>query len=400
MMGCFSFLFHKKIPSPTTHLSDHEEDLYGLRNVSIFSYKDLRVATDDFSPTSKIGEGGFGCVYKGRLKNGNMAAIKVLSTKSRQGVQEFLTEIQVISDIEHENLVKLYGCCVEDDHRILVYNYLENNSLAHALLGEGSSGIQYSWKTRTKISIGIAKGLAYLHEQVRPHIIHRDIKASNILLDKDLTPKISDFGLAKLIPPDKSHLSTRVAGTLGYLAPEYAIRGHLTRKADIYSFGVLLIEIVCGRCNTNTRLPIEEQFLLERVWRLYESQELVLLVDTTMDGAFDAEQACKFLQIGLLCTQDAPKLRPSMSRVVKMLTGEMEVNKDTITKPGLITDFMDLKIKNPPKTRPENIKAAYDYILSSESDHSSLPSGTSSQVTTFTTIPNDQSTYLSTNPLQ
>nr|GMC75606.1 cold-responsive protein kinase 1 [Ipomoea batatas]GME02834.1 cold-responsive protein kinase 1 [Ipomoea batatas] len=341
-MGCFSFLFHKKIPSPTTHLSDHEEDLYGLKNVSIFSYKDLRVATDDFSPTSKIGEGGFGCVYKGRLKNGNMAAIKVLSTKSRQGVQEFLTEIQVISDIEHENLVKLYGCCVEDDHRILVYNYLENNSLAHALLG-----------------CAISRGA---------------------LLSIKLIFLFSCFR--------------------GYLAPEYAIRGHLTRKADIYSFGVLLIEIVCGRCNTNTRLPIEEQFLLERVWRLYESQELVLLVDTTMDGAFDAEQACKFLQIGLLCTQDAPKLRPSMSRVVKMLTGEMEVNKDTITKPGLITDFMDLKIKNPPKTRPENIKAAYDYILSSESDHSSLPSGTSSQVTTFTTIPNDQSTYLSTNPLQ
>nr|GMC74427.1 putative serine/threonine-protein kinase [Ipomoea batatas] len=341
-MGCFSFLFHKKIPSPTAHLSDHEEDLYGLRNVSIFSYKDLRVATDDFSPTSKIGEGGFGCVYKGRLKNGNMAAIKVLSTKSRQGVQEFLTEIQVISDIEHENLVKLYGCCVEDDHRILVYNYLENNSLAHALLDYG--------------------------------------QRKGALLSIKLIFLFSCFR--------------------GYLAPEYAIRGHLTRKADIYSFGVLLIEIVCGRCNTNTRLPIEEQFLLERVWRLYESQELVLLVDTTMDGAFDAEQACKFLQIGLLCTQDAPKLRPSMSRVVKMLTGEMEVNKDTITKPGLITDFMDLKIKNPPKTRPENIKAAYDYILSSESDHSSLPSGTSSQVTTFTTIPNDQSTYLSTNPLQ
>nr|GLL22460.1 putative serine/threonine-protein kinase [Ipomoea trifida] len=364
-MGCFSFLFHKKIPSPTAHLSDHEEDLYGLRNVSIFSYKDLRVATDDFSPTSKIGEGGFGCVYKGRLKNGNMAAIKVLSTKSRQGVQEFLTEIQVISDIEHENLVKLYGCCVEDDHRILVYNYLENNSLAHALLV--TSLHSYC------ITLSICPSL-WIMKRVK------NVKTSGALLSIKLIFLFSCFR--------------------GYLAPEYAIRGHLTRKADIYSFGVLLIEIVCGRCNTNTRLPIEEQFLLERVWRLYESQELVLLVDTTMDGAFDAEQACKFLQIGLLCTQDAPKLRPSMSRVVKMLTGEMEVNKDTITKPGLITDFMDLKIKNPPKTRPENIKAAYDYILSSESDHSSLPSGTSSQVTTFTTIPNDQSTYLSTNPLQ
>ncbi|VFQ87017.1 unnamed protein product [Cuscuta campestris] len=379
-MGCFSFLNRSKF-----HSSEMNEDLYGMRNVSVFSYKELRVATNGFCPTNKIGEGGFGSVYKGRLKNGKMAAIKVLSAKSRQGVQEFLTEIQVISDMEHENLVKLYGCCVEDDHRILVYNYLENNSLGHSLLGGGCSGVQFDWKTRTKICIGVALGLTYLHEQVRPHIVHRDIKASNILLDKDWTPKISDFGLAKLIPPDKTHVSTRVAGTLGYLAPEYAIRGQLTRKADIYSFGVLLIEIICGRCNTNTRLPIEEQHLLEKVWRLYEREELVLLVDSSLDGQFDAEQACRFLQIGLLCTQDNPKLRPSMSRVVKMLTGEMEVEKDNITKPGLITDFMDLKIKNPPKTNLASVKAVYDYILSSESDNSTLLSGASSHVTTFTT---------------
>ncbi|KAL0306154.1 UNVERIFIED_CONTAM: Cold-responsive protein kinase [Sesamum radiatum] len=173
----------------------------------------------------------------------------------RQGVREFLTEIQVISDIEHENLVKLYGCCVEGNHRILVYNYLENNSLARTLLGGSQNGIYFNWPTRVKICIGVARGLAYLHKEVRPHIIHRDIKASNILLDKDLTPKISDFGLAKLIPPNVTHVSTRVAGTVGYLAPEYAITGQVTRRADIYSFGVLLIEIVSGRSNNNTRLP-------------------------------------------------------------------------------------------------------------------------------------------------
>ncbi|CAH9107747.1 unnamed protein product [Cuscuta epithymum] len=385
-MGCFSLLYRNrgKFNSSTTRSSEFDEDLYGIRNVSVFSYKDLRVATNNFCPTNKIGEGGFGSVYKGRLKNGKMAAIKVLSAKSKQGVQEFLTEIQVISDIEHENLVKLYGCCVEDEHRILVYNYLPNNSLGHSLLGGRGSGLQFDWKTRSKICIGVATGLAYLHEQVKPHIVHRDIKASNILLDNDLTPRISDFGLAKLIPPDKTHISTRVAGTLGYLAPEYAIRGQLTRKADIYSFGVLLIEIICGRCNTNTRLPIEEQYLLERVWQLYERGELVQLVDSSLDGNFDAEQACRFLRIGLLCTQDAPKLRPSMSRVVKMLKGEMEEEKDNITKPGLITDFMDLKIKNPQKTKPASVKAAYDYILSSESDSSTLASQASSQ--TLTTI--------------
>ncbi|XP_004248347.1 cold-responsive protein kinase 1 [Solanum lycopersicum] len=384
-MTCFP-LFHRKHQSSTRHASEFDDELSGVKNVTLFSYKQLRIATDDFSTLNKIGEGGFGSVYKGRLKSGKMAAIKVLSSESKQGVREFLTEIKVISDVDHENLVKLYGCCIEDDHRILVYNYLENNSLAQTLLGGGHSSIQFSWRTRTKICIGVAKGLAYLHEQVKPHIIHRDIKASNILLDKDLTPKISDFGLAKLIPPNATHVSTRVAGTIGYLAPEYAIRGQATRKSDVYSYGVLLIEIVTGRCNTNSRLPIDEQYLLERTWQLYERNELVMLVDTSLDGDFDAEQACRYLKIGLLCTQDALKLRPSMSTILKMLNGEMEVNDNKITKPGLISDFMDLKIKS---SAPEQINAAYDYVLS---DNTTLPSTSSSQGnSTFTTAAYDQS---------
>lgn len=386
VMTCFP-LFRRKHQSSTRHASEFNDELSGVKNVTLFSYKQLRIATDDFSTVNKIGEGGFGSVYKGRLKSGKMAAIKVLSSESKQGVREFLTEIKVISDVDHENLVKLYGCCIEDDHRILVYNYLENNSLAQTLLGGGHSSIQFSWRTRTKISIGVAKGLAYLHEQVKPHIIHRDIKASNILLDKDLTPKISDFGLAKLIPPNATHVSTRVAGTIGYLAPEYAIRGQATRKSDVYSYGVLLIEIVTGRCNTNSRLPIDEQYLLERAWQLYERKELVLLVDTSLDGDFDAEQACRFLKIGLLCTQDSLKLRPSMSTILKMLTGEMEVNDNKITKPGLISDFMDLKIKS---SDPEQINAAYDYVLSDNT--TTLPSTSSSQGnSTFTTAAYDQS---------
>ncbi|KAK4344469.1 hypothetical protein RND71_034645 [Anisodus tanguticus] len=390
-MTCFP-LFCRKNQSSTRHTSEFDDELSGVKNVTLFSYKQLRIATDDFSPVNKVGEGGFGSVYKGRLKSGKMAAIKVLSSESKQGVREFLTEIKVISDVDHENLVKLYGCCIEDDHRILIYNYLENNSLAQTLLGGGHSSMQFSWRTRTKICIGVAKGLAYLHEQVKPHIIHRDIKASNILLDRDLTPKISDFGLAKLIPPNATHVSTRVAGTIGYLAPEYAIRGQATRKSDVYSYGVLLIEIVTGRCNTNSHLPIDEQYLLERTWQLYERKELVLLVDTFLDGDFDAEQACKFLKIGLLCTQDGLKLRPSMSTILKMLTGEMAVDDNKITKPGLISDFMDLKIKNGPKTRPEQINAAYDYVLSSEDNTTTLPSTSSSQGnSTFTTVAYDQS---------
>ncbi|CAL5341507.1 unnamed protein product [Camellia sinensis] len=386
-MTCFSFLCGRRDKSEKLS-TQFDAELQGVNNVNLYTYKELRTATDDFSHANKIGEGGFGSVYKGRLKNGNIAAIKVLSPESRQGAKEFLTEIKVISDIEHENLVKLYGCCVEGDHRILVYNYLENNSLAQTLIGGSYSSIQFSWRTRTRICVGIARGLAFLHESVRPHIVHRDIKASNILLDKDLTPKISDFGLAKLIPANMTHVSTRVAGTIGYLAPEYAIRGQLTRKADIYSFGVLLVEIVTGRCNTNTRLPVEEQYLLERTWDLFERRELVGLVDTALNGDFDAEEACRFLKIGLLCTQDTPKLRPSMSTVVKMLIGEVDINENEITKPALITDFMDLKVKSARKATPDMNNINYNFASSSGNlENLTMSSGTSSCATmTFTAI--------------
>ncbi|KAB1216500.1 hypothetical protein CJ030_MR4G023087 [Morella rubra] len=260
----FDYLLHPLQHEKRLLIASMSTDLSGVKNIILYSYKELQAATNDFSRANKIGEGGFGSVYKGTLKNGSVAAIKVLSAHSSQGLREFLTEIKVISEVEHDNLVKLYGCCAEGSHRILVYGYLENNSLAQTLLGGCHSSIQFSWQTRRKICIGVAQGLAFLHEDVHPHIIHRDIKASNILLARDLTPKISDFGLAKFIQHDLTHISTRVAGTAGYLAPEYAIRGQVTRKADIYSFGVLILEIVSGRCNTNRRLPAEEQYLLLR----------------------------------------------------------------------------------------------------------------------------------------
>ncbi|XP_030440711.1 cold-responsive protein kinase 1 [Syzygium oleosum] len=387
-MSCFPFLCRDKVDTHTGDAYEVDGEISNIPNVKLFNYKQLKAATDDFSEAYKIGEGGFGSVYKGRLKGGKIAALKVLSAESRQGEREFLTEINVISEIEHENLVKLYGCCVESNQRILVYNYLENNSLAQTLLGGNHSNIQFSWQTRYRICIGVGRGLAFLHEQVQPPIIHRDIKASNILLDRDLTPKISDFGLAKLIPDNATHVSTRVAGTLGYLAPEYAIGGRLTIKADIYSFGVLLVEIVSGRCNTNTRLPPEEQYLLERTWDLHERKELVGLVDTSLNGHFDAEEACRFLKIGLLCTQDNPKRRPSMSTIVKMLTGEIGIDENKIRKPAMISDFMDLKVRGPPKSKSTS------YNLTSSSDNrenSTLSSGASTSGTMTTLAANDQS---------
>ncbi|XP_022717231.1 cold-responsive protein kinase 1-like isoform X1 [Durio zibethinus] len=381
-MTCFSFLFsRKKAPFSDENTVEIDEEVSGIQNTTLFTYRELKMATENFHYSNKIGEGGFGAVYKGTFRDGTMAAIKVLSAYSNQGVREFLTEINVIADIEHENLVKLCGCCVEGNHRILVYGYLENNSLAQTLLGGGHSSMQFSWQARRNICIGVAKGLTFLHEEVRPHIVHRDIKASNILLDKNLMPKISDFGLAKLFPDNLTHITTRVAGTAGYLAPEYAIRGQLTRKADIYSFGVLLLEIVTGRSNTNRKLPLSEQYLLERAWNMYEHGQLVELVDTSLNGDYNNEEAQKFLKIALLCTQDLPKLRPSMSEVVKMLMGEESMDDLNISKPGLLSEFMSLRgAKGKPDMTSEG---------TGEGGNSSSPSGnitTSYATMTFNSI--------------
>ncbi|XP_044946919.1 cold-responsive protein kinase 1-like [Hordeum vulgare subsp. vulgare] len=341
-MACFRLFRWKRKSRSQIVQQDIDIPLHG--NVKIYSSKELKRATRNFCSGNKLGQGSFGCVYLGKLKNGQKVAIKVLSSESKQGTREFLNELSVISSITHHNLVKLHGCCVDGGQKMLVYNYLENNSLARTLFSNAHSSIRFDWRTRVKICIGVADGLAYLHEEIRPHIVHRDIKASNILLDKDLSPKISDFGLAKLFPGNMTHISTRVAGTLGYLAPEYAIRGQLTKKADVYSFGVLLLEIVSGRWHTDPRLPLQDQFLLETAWTLYESGDLGSIIDKTLKDGYGTDEAHRFLKIGLLCTQDSPKVRPSMSTVAKMLKGECPVS-DNIMRPGLITDVMDLKVR-------------------------------------------------------
>ncbi|KAH9745805.1 putative LRR receptor-like serine/threonine-protein kinase [Citrus sinensis] len=309
-----------------------DKELRGLDlQTGLYTLRQIKAATNNFDPANKVGEGGFGSVYKGILSDGTVIAVKQLSSKSRQGNREFVNEIGMISAQQHPNLVKLYGCCVEGNQLLLVYEYMKNNCLSRAIFGKDTENrLKLDWPTRKKICIGIARGLAYLHEDSRIKIVHRDIKTSNVLLDKDLNAKISDFGLAKLYEEDKTHISTRIAGTIGYMAPEYAMRGYLTSKADVYSFGVVTLEIVSGKSNTNYRPNEDFVYLLD--W----------LVDTSLGSEYSSEEAMAMLNVALLCTNASPTLRPTMSQVVSMLEGRTVV-QDLLADPGFLAVNSKLK---------------------------------------------------------
>ncbi|KAL9298063.1 hypothetical protein ACSQ67_023959 [Phaseolus vulgaris] len=297
-----------------------------------YSLRQIKGATNNFDPANKIGEGGFGPVYKGVLSDGDVIAVKQLSSKSKQGNREFVNEIGMISALQHPNLVKLYGCCIEGNQLLLIYEYMENNSLARALFGEEEQKLHLDWPTRMKICVGIARGLAYLHEESRLKIVHRDIKATNVLLDRDLNAKISDFGLAKLDEEENTHISTRIAGTIGYMAPEYAMRGYLTDKADVYSFGVVALEIVSGKSNTKYRPKEEFVYLLDWAYVLQEQGNLLELVDPSLGSKYSQEEAMRMLSLALLCTNPSPTLRPNMSSVVSMLEGKIPIQAPIIKR--------------------------------------------------------------------
>uniref|UniRef100_A0ACD5X179 Uncharacterized protein n=1 Tax=Avena sativa TaxID=4498 RepID=A0ACD5X179_AVESA len=307
------------------------------RNVQVFSLRELKSATRNFNMMNCIGRGGFGPVYKGELKDGTQVAIKRLSAESKQGANEFLTEIDVISNVRHPNLVKLIGCCIEGNNRLLVYEFVENNSLSNALLGPKSRCIPLNWQRRAAICTGTASGLAFLHEEAQPRIVHRDIKASNILLDKKLLPKIGDFGLAKIFPDAITHISTRVAGTMGYLAPEYALLGQLTKKADIYSFGVLLLEVISGEGSSKSTWGEDMHVLVEWTWRLREEGRLLEIVDPALEE-YPEDQVLHFIKVALLCTQATAQQRPSMKQVVHMLSNQTEIDLGNAVPPGVLKE--------------------------------------------------------------
>ncbi|KAJ7561451.1 hypothetical protein O6H91_03G029100 [Diphasiastrum complanatum] len=293
-----------------------------FKQCPMFTYENLKDATRNFHEDNKLGKGGFGIVYKGILFDGSEVAIKHLSLGSTQGNEEFVNEVAIITTIKHKNLVKLRGCCIEGNERLLVYEYLEHKSLDLFLFGKHL----LNWKARYNIAVGIARGLNYLHEESEPRILHRDIKATNVLLDMKFQPKISDFGLSRFFFDDESFVATmRLAGTRGYIAPE-AATGYLTLKSDIFSFGVLLLEIVSGRKNHEISLQTNAQSTVDLASQLCKEGRPLELIDPRLDGDYHKNQAMNLIDIAMSCTQVDASIRPKMSNVVAMLLDYAKVS--------------------------------------------------------------------------
>ncbi|CAH8360318.1 unnamed protein product [Eruca vesicaria subsp. sativa] len=291
-----------------------------FKELPLFGFQVLATATDSFSLANKIGRGGFGPVYKGKLSEGQEIAVKRLSQASGQGLEELMNEVVVISKLQHKNLVKLLGCCIEGEERLLVYEYMPKKSL-DAYLFDPLKQKLLDWKTRFNIIEGICRGLLYLHRDSRLKIIHRDLKASNILLDDNLNPKISDFGLARVFQANEDEANTRrIVGTYGYMSPEYAMEGLISEKSDVFSLGVIFLEIISGRKNSHK----EENNLnlLAYAWKLWNEGEAASLADPTVYDEYFEKEITRCVQIGLLCVQEVANDRPNVSTVIWMLTTE------------------------------------------------------------------------------
>ncbi|KAI4295821.1 hypothetical protein L6164_035824 [Bauhinia variegata] len=280
-----------------------------------FDLATIEAATNRFSDEMKIGQGGFGAVYKGILPNGQEIAVKRLSVTSLQGAVEFRNEAVLVARLQHRNLVRLLGFCLEGKEKMLVYEYIPNKSLDHFLFDREKQR-ELDWSRRYKIIVGIARGILYLHEDSRLRIIHRDLKASNVLLDANMNPKISDFGMAKIFGGDQSEVNTgRIVGTYGYMSPEYAMRGQFSVKSDVFSFGVLVLEIISGKKNTEFYESQHGDDLLTYAWKNWTNQTPLELLDPTLRGSYSRNEVIRCIQIGLLCVQENPADRPSMANI-------------------------------------------------------------------------------------
>lgn len=294
---------------------------------STFTYKELATATDDFSQRNLVGQGGFGYVHKGVLSNGKVVAIKQLKAGSWQGEREFQAEVDIISRVHHRHLVSLVGYCIAGSQRMLVYEFVANNTMEFHLHGKGRPVM--NWPTRMKIALGAAKGLAYLHEDCQPKIIHRDIKAANILLDDMFEAKVADFGLAKVTLDTDTHVSTRVMGTFGYLAPEYASSGKLTDKSDVFSFGVVLLELITGRRPVDKTQPFAEDSIVDWAKPLLaqalEDGNFEAFVDPRLQNDYEPNEITRMVACAAASVHHSAKRRPRMSQIVRALEGDISL---------------------------------------------------------------------------
>ncbi|XP_008775587.2 serine/threonine-protein kinase PBS1-like [Phoenix dactylifera] len=303
-------------------LGPREESGFNI-SAQTFTFRELAAATKNFRPECFLGEGGFGRVYKGRLEStGQVVAIKQLDRNGLQGNREFLVEVLMLSLLHHPNLVNLIGCCADGDQRLLVYEYMPLGSLEDHLHDLPPGKEPLDWNRRMKIASGAAKGLEYLHDKANPPVIYRDFKSSNILLDEGFHPKLSDFGLAKLGPVgDKSHVSTRVMGTYGYCAPEYAMTGQLTVKSDVYSFGVVLLELITGRKVIDSTRAHAEQNLVSWARPMFnDRRKLPKLADPKLQGRYPMRGLCQALAVASMCIQEEAASRPLIADVVTALS--------------------------------------------------------------------------------
>ncbi|CAN7048279.1 unnamed protein product [Brassica oleracea var. botrytis] len=311
-------------PSETTH-SPH---LSGLQEGSHigwghwFTLRDLQLATNHFSKENIIGDGGYGVVYHGTLTNKTPVAVKKLLNNPGQVDKDFRVEVEAIGHVRHKNLVRLLGYCVEGTHRMLVYEYMNNGNLEQWLHGDMSHQGHLTWEARIKVLVGTAKALAYLHEAIEPKVVHRDIKSSNILMNDSFDAKLSDFGLAKLLGADKSYVSTRVMGTFGYVAPEYANSGLLNEKSDVYSFGVVLLEAITGRYPVDYERPKEEVHMVEWLKLMVQQKQFEQVVDKELEIKPTTSELKRALLTALRCVDPDADKRPKMSQVARMLESD------------------------------------------------------------------------------
>ncbi|KAH0869618.1 hypothetical protein HID58_076640 [Brassica napus] len=306
-------------------VNDQNKEEVCLGNLRRFSFKELQSATSNFSSKNLVGKGGFGNVYKGRLHDGTIVAVKRLKDVNNGGGEiQFQTEVEMISLAVHRNLLRLYGLCTTSMERLLVYPYMSNGSVASRLKAKPV----LDWSTRKRIALGAARGLLYLHEQCDPKIIHRDVKAANILLDDYYEAVVGDFGLAKLLDHEESHVTTAVRGTVGHIAPEYLSTGQSSEKTDVFGFGILLLELITGlRALEFGKAANQRGAILDWVKKLQQEKNLEQIIDKDLERSYDRIEVEEIVKVALLCTQYLPIHRPKMSEVVRMLEGDGLVEK-------------------------------------------------------------------------